>query len=103
MFRVVGLMNLILSLSTPSIFQRENTTYTISFEKKGRGRGRDEQGWGLCSDICNAYVYSLCELVCIGIHESDAELTCMCFFSGVLTYCVMLQAFKCYCSYVKCL
>ena len=35
--------------------------------------------------------------------KSDAELTCMCFFSGVLMYCVMLQAFVCYRSYVICL
>ena len=34
----------------------------------------------------------LCRLVGTCIHESDAELTCMRFFLGVLTY-VMLQAF----------
>ena len=67
------------------------------------------------------YVYFLCGLVCICIHESDAELICMwffvclfvwgflllffflfffvVFFSDVLTYCVMLQDFSCY-SYV---
>ena len=50
----------------------------------------------------NMYVYFLCGLVCICIHESDAELICMCFFSDVLTYCVMLQDFSCY-SYVMCL
>ena len=74
------------------------------------------------------YVYFLCGLVCICIHESDAELICMwvfffclffvlffvlfvfclfvclfvCFFSDVLTYCVMLQDFLYY-SYVSCL
>ena len=26
------------------------------------------------------YVYFLCGLVCICIHDSDAELICMCFF-----------------------
>ena len=36
--------------------------------------------------------------MCTRIHESVAELICMRFFSDVLTYCVMLQAFKCYCS-----
>ena len=27
----------------------------------------------------NVYAYFLCRLVCTCIHESDAELTCMCF------------------------
>ena len=41
--------------------------------------------------------------MCTWIHESDAELICMrLFFSDVLTYCVMLQAFICYCSFVRC-
>ena len=47
----------------------------------------------------------MCGLMCTWIHESDAELICMrflfvclfgfcfVFFSDVLTYCVMLQAF----------
>ena len=26
----------------------------------------------------------------------------VCFFSDILTYCVMLQAFLCYCSFVRC-
>ena len=56
----------------------------------------------------NMYVYFSCGLVCTCIHESDAELICFlcvffCFFSDVLTYGVMLQAFICYCSYVSCL
>ena len=35
---------------------------------------------------------------------SLAVLADLCvFFSDVLTYCVMLQAFICYCSYVSCL
>ena len=46
----------------------------------------------------NVYVYFLCGLMCTWIHESVAELICMRFFSDVLTYCVMLQAFICYCS-----
>ena len=46
----------------------------------------------------NVYVYFLCGLMCTCIHESVAELICMRFFSDVLTYCVMLQAFICYCS-----
>ena len=41
----------------------------------------------------NVYVYFLCGLMCTWIHESVAELICMRFFSDVLTYCVMLQAF----------
>ena len=48
----------------------------------------------------NVYVYFLCGLMCTWIHESVAELICMRFFfptSDVLTYCVMLQAFICYC------
>ena len=32
------------------------------------------------------------------MHESVAELICVRFFSDVLTYCVMLQAFIRYCS-----
>ena len=32
---------------------------------------------GFCP--CNVYVYFFCGLVCTCIHESDAELTCMCF------------------------
>ena len=51
----------------------------------------------------NMYVYFLCGLVCTCIHESDAELICMCFFLDILTYFVMLQASICYCSYVSCL
>ena len=53
----------------------------------------------------NVYVYFLCGLMCTWIHESVAEFICMCvcvcvcvcvfFFSDVLTYCVMLQAFIC--------
>ena len=61
----------------------------------------------------NVYAYFLCGLMCTWIHESDAELICMrffvfcfcffgVFFSDVLTYCVMLQAFICYCSFVRC-
>ena len=60
----------------------------------------------------NVYAYILCGLMCTWIHESDAELICMHFFfcfcflffslSGVLAYCVMLQAFICYCSFVRC-
>ena len=50
----------------------------------------------------NMYVYFLCGLVCICIHESDAELIVCVFFSDVLTYRVMLQDFSCY-SYVMCL
>ena len=50
----------------------------------------------------NVYAYFLCGLICTWIHESDAELICMRFFSDVLTYCVMLQAFICYCSFVVC-
>ena len=46
----------------------------------------------------NVYVYFLCGLMCTWIHEFVAELICMRFFSDVLTYCVMLQAFICYCS-----
>ena len=46
----------------------------------------------------NVYVYFLCGLMCTWIHESVAELICMRFFSDVLTYCVMLQAFIRYCS-----
>ena len=46
----------------------------------------------------NVYVYFLCGLMCTWIRESFAELICMRFFSDVLTYCVMLQAFICYCS-----
>ena len=42
----------------------------------------------------NVYVYFLCGLMCTWIHESVAEY----FFSDVLTYCVMLQAFICYFS-----
>ena len=59
----------------------------------------------LCNDCFphNVYAYFLCGHVCTCIHESDAELICMRLFSGVLTYCVMLQAFICYCSYVRCL
>ena len=44
--------------------------------------------------------------MCTWIHESDAELICIRFFfpplSDVLAYCVMLQAFICYCSFVRC-
>ena len=52
----------------------------------------------------NVYGYFLCGLMCTWIHESDAELICMrfSFSSDVLTYCVMLQAFICYCSFVRC-
>ena len=50
----------------------------------------------------NVYAYFLCGLMCRWIHESDAELICMRFFSDVLTYCVMLQAFICYSSFVRC-
>ena len=50
----------------------------------------------------NVYAYFLCGLMCTWIHESDAELICMSFFSDVLTYCVMLQAFIYYCSFVRC-
>ena len=46
----------------------------------------------------NVYVYFLCGLIYTWIHESVAELIYMRFFSDVLTYCVMLQAFICYCS-----
>ena len=57
-------------------------------------------------------MYRSMHISCVGlcVHESDAELICMrfffcllvCFFSDVLTYCVMLQAFVCYCSFVRC-
>ena len=67
----------------------------------------------------NVYAYFLCGLMRTWIRESDAELICMrgflllllllfvlfClffFFSDVLTYCVMLQAFICYCSFIRC-
>ena len=50
----------------------------------------------------NVYVYFLCGLVCTWIHESDAKLICMRFFSDVLAYCVVLQAFICHCSFVRC-
>ena len=54
--------------------------------------------------------YFLCGLMCRStwIHESDAELICVrvffffFFLSVVLAYCVMLQAFICYCSFVGC-
>ena len=46
-----------------------------------------------CGEKLYAYMYII----------TDAALICMCFFSDVLTYCVTLQAFICYCSYVKCL
>ena len=60
--------------------------------------------WSRTSDLKIVYVYFLCGLVCTCIHESDAELICMWFFfSDVLTYCVMFQAFICYCFYVRCL
>ena len=50
------------------------------------------------------YMHISCVGLCTWIHESDAELICMrfFFFSDVLTYCVMLQAFICYCSFVRC-
>ena len=58
----------------------------------------------------NVCAYFLCGLMCTWIHETDAELICMrfffffffFFFSDVLTYCVMLQAFICYCFFVRC-
>ena len=47
------------------------------------------------------YVYFLCGLVCICIHESDAELICMCFFLrrfNVLCYASGASVRACVCE-----
>ena len=41
------------------------------------------------------YVYFLCGLVCICIHESDAELICMCFFVLFFLFFVFVCLFVC--------
>ena len=49
----------------------------------------------------NMYVYISCVGLCVHVFMNPMPSRFVCIFSDVLTYCVMLQAFICYCSYVS--
>ena len=48
------------------------------------------------------HITVLCYMGCVSVKQFVTNGLCV-FFSDVLTYCVILQAFICYCSYVSCL
>ena len=52
----------------------------------------------------NVYMHISCVGLCVHgfMNPMPSWFVCVFFFSDVLAYCVMLQAFICYCSFVKC-